>query len=151
MVLVYRSRGERPLASLGKSQNLVALELGKAFNDGLGQSPHGSPLAFQCVPDLVRVLLPPHGAAPAWGTTADAATWGGVAPVRGHPTILAETAPTVAPLSAAVAEEVLLELVTPHGAATDPAWGHLAHSLHHWGSLAPTWALGFLCRCWGQS
>ena len=131
MVLVYCSRGERPLAPLGKAQDLVALELGEAFNDGLGQCPHGSPLAFQCVPDLDRVLLlPPHGAAPAWGTTADATTWGGVAPIWGHPTILAETASTIAPLWAAVAEEVLLELVAPHGAATDPAWGHLALSRH---------------------
>jgi hypothetical protein len=30
------SRGERPLAGLGEAQDLVALQLGEAVDDGLG-------------------------------------------------------------------------------------------------------------------
>ena len=91
--------------------------------------------------------LPPYGVAPMWGPTADTAKKGAVAPIWGHPTILTETAQTVPPLRATVAEEVLLELVGPYGASTDHAWGNLAPSLHPWWFLAPTWGLGFLCRC----
>jgi hypothetical protein len=77
----------------------------------------------------------PTDAAPTWGKTVEAA-----APVWGHPVLGEVAAPAVAPLLAGVAEEVLLELVAPHGAATDPAWGHLAPSLVPWG-LDPTWGL----------
>ena len=35
------------LASSGEAQDLVALELGVAVDDGLGQAPHGLPLGLQ--------------------------------------------------------------------------------------------------------
>jgi len=66
------------------------------------------------------------------GQTAEAA-----APVLGE-----VAAPAVAALLAGVAEEVLLELVAQHRAATDPAWGHLAPPLVAWG-LDPTRGLDF--------
>ena len=134
MLLVYRLRVERPLASLGKSQNLVALELGEAFNNGLSQCPHGCPLVLQCVYDLEGVLLlPPHRAAPSWGT---------VTPIWGHTILGTESASVVAPLRTGMTEKVLLELVTPHGVATDTTRGHLAPPLLPWPPFDPAWGRG---------
>ena len=137
---MFRSRGERPLAPLGKAQDLVALELGEAFYDGLGQCTHGGSLALQCVADLNGVLLLPlHGAAPAWSTTFDAPTRATVASVRSHPLLAAEAAPTVAPQGMGMAEKVLLELVIPHGAATYTTSRHLAPPLLPWAPLDPAY------------
>ena len=73
-----------------------------------------------------------------WGTPTDASTWGSIAPIWGHRVLTTEPAPTVSALGAGMAEEVLLELVAPHGAAADPTWGHLALSLLSLGPLDPT-------------
>ena len=51
---MYCSRGERPLAPLGKAQDLVALELGEAVDDGLCQALHGCSLSKQLVIDLLQ-------------------------------------------------------------------------------------------------
>jgi hypothetical protein len=48
------------------------------------------------------------------GTPTDAAIWSAIAPVWGHTVLGTETAPTVASLGTGMAEEMLLELVTPH-------------------------------------
>jgi hypothetical protein len=155
-MVIERSRSERPLTGLDEAQDLVALELGKAFDDGLGQALDSCPLGLQSSALVDGALLPPGGAAPTRGHTADAAptrgtptdaapTWGktaeAAAPVLGHPVLGEVAAPAVAALLAGVAEEVLLELVAPHGAATDPTWGHLAPPLVPWG-LDPSWGLG---------
>jgi hypothetical protein len=74
-----------------------------------------------------------------WGTSADASAWGLIAPVWGHRGFGTETTPTVAALRSGMAEEVLLELVAPHGAPTETALGNLAPPLLPWGPLDPTW------------
>jgi len=79
------SRGERLLASLSNAQDLVALELGEAGNDCLGQGPDGCSLIFQSGALFDVVLLPLDGAAPTRGHTADAAA------TRGTPTDAAPT------------------------------------------------------------
>ena len=73
-----------------------------------------------------------------WGTPTDAAAWGTIAPIWGHRALGTEATPTVTALRAGVAEEVLLELVAPHGAAADPTWGHLALPLLPLVPLDPT-------------
>jgi hypothetical protein len=100
------SRCEWLLTCLSKAQDLVTLELGEAFNDGLSQNLHGCPLSLQCgVPFYGSLLLlPPYGGAPTWGTTADAAAGCALAPIWGKVFLGAKTAPTISPLLAGVAE-----------------------------------------------
>jgi hypothetical protein len=144
-MVIECSRRERPLAILGEVQDLVALELGEAFDDGLGQALDSCPLGLQSGALVDGALLPPGGAASTRGHTADAsATWGKTAevaaPFCGHYFLEEEAGPAVAPFLTGVAEEVLLELVASHGAATNPAWGQLTPTLVPWG-LDPTWVL----------